>query len=186
MTTSSALAKARWSPYLVGALLGVLSVITFATMDKALGTSTSFVQVVGVAERAIAPEHADANAYFVKTIGTTDKPKPWLEWQLALVLLMPVGAWLGSRVGGGRFREELPDLWKHRFGPSKAKRAAFAFLGGAVLLFGARLAGGCTSGHSLSGGLQLAVSSWIFTASMFAAGVATAFALYGRKGADHV
>ena len=63
---------------------------------------------------------------------------------------------------------------------------SLTFLGGAVLLFGARLAGGCTSGHSLSGGLQLAVSSWIFTASMFAAGVATAFALYGRKGADHV
>jgi uncharacterized membrane protein YedE/YeeE len=180
------LRRARWSPYLVGALLGLLSVVTFATMGKALGTSTSFVQAVGAAERAVAPEHADANAYLVKTIGTTAKPKPWLEWQLALVLMLPVGAWISARTARSTFRETLPDLWRARFGPSRAKRAAFAFLGGVAVLFGARIADGCTSGHSLSGGLQLAVSSWIFTLSMFAAGIAAAFALYGRRGADHV
>jgi uncharacterized membrane protein YedE/YeeE len=154
-------------------------------MGKALGTSTSFVQVVGVAERAVAPAHADANPYLAKTIGTTEKPKPWFEWQLALVLLLPVGAWSAARLARGTPRETPEDPWRARFGPGRAKRAAFAFLGGALVLFGARVADGCTSGHSLSGGLQLAASSWIFTASMFAAGVGTAFALYARKGASH-
>jgi hypothetical protein len=161
-------------------------VVTFATMGKALGTSTSFVQVVGAVERSVAPAHADGNPYLVKTIGTSERPKPWLEWQLALVLMLPVGAWIAARTSRTRFRETLPDLWAARFGPSRAKRAAFAFLGGVAVLFGARVADGCTSGHSLSGGLQLAVSSWIFTVSMFAAGIAAAFAIYGRKGADRV
>ncbi len=178
--------QARWSPYLVGALLGVLSWITFATMDKALGTSTTMVRAVGVAERVVAPEHVDGNAYFRKYLGTSEKPKPWFEWQFALVLMMPLGAFLASKLGRDRIREDMPALWQARFGPSKAKRWAFAFLGGAVMLFGARMAGGCTSGHGLSGGMQLAVSSWIFTAALFGAGIGAAFLLYGRKGADHV
>ncbi len=180
------LAKPRWSPYVAGALIGVLSWITFATMDKALGTSTTVVRAVGVAERAIAPEHVANNAYLTKYLGTPEKPKPWFEWQFALVLMLPVGAFLASKLSKSRIKESIPDLWRARFGDSKAKRWAVAFAGGAIMLFGARMAGGCTSGHGLSGTLQLAVSGWLFTAALFAAGVATAYAVYGKKGADHV
>jgi uncharacterized membrane protein YedE/YeeE len=45
--------------------------------------------------------------------------------------------------------------------------------------FGARWAGGCTSGHGISGVLQLAVSGLISAACFFAGGIATAFLLYG-------
>ena len=65
-------------------------------------------------------------------------------------------------------------------------RLAAAFAAGAVMMFGARLAGGCTSGHGISGGLQLAASSWVFSAVFFGVATATAFALYGREGADRV
>jgi hypothetical protein len=43
---------------------------------------------------------------------------------------------------------------------------------------GARWAGGCTSGHGISGTLQLAVSSWLATLSFFAGGIVTALLLY--------
>jgi hypothetical protein len=178
--------QARWSPYLVGALIGVLSWVTFATMGKALGTSTTTVRAVGAIERVVAPEHADKTAYLSKYIGTTEKPKPWFEWQFALVVMLPIGAWLASRQGGDRIKETVPELWKQRFGDSKAKRYALAALGGAIMIFGARMAGGCTSGHGVSGGLQLALSSWTFIIALLAGGVATAFAIYGRKGGDHV
>ena len=181
-----ALKLPRWSPYVVGVLLGVLSWITFATMDKALGTSTTLVRAVGVAERVVAPEHVAQNAYLTKYLGTEEKPKPWFEWQFALVLMLPVGAFLASKLSKDRIKEDLPSVWKARFGERKALRWAMAFGGGAIMLFGARMAGGCTSGHSLSGGLQLAVSSWLFTGALFASGVATAWAIYGKKGADHV
>ena len=55
-----------------------------------------------------------------------------------------------------------------------------AFVGGAILIFGARMAGGCTSGHGLSGGMQLSTSGWIFLAAMFASGVPTAMLLYSK------
>jgi uncharacterized membrane protein YedE/YeeE len=54
-----------------------------------------------------------------------------------------------------------------------------------VLMFGARLAGGCTSGHGISGSLQLAVSSWSFFVAMFVSGLLTALALY-KTGKSHV
>lgn len=178
--------RTRWSPYLVGALIGVLSWVTFASMGKALGTSTTVVRAVGAVERVVAPEHADESAYLAKYIGTRSDPKPWFEWQFALVLMLPVGAWLAARGNRNREVEIVPDLWRWRFGSSKVTRYAGAALGGAIMLFGARMAGGCTSGHGVSGGLQLALSSWVFIAALLAGGIATAFALYARKGSGHV
>jgi len=39
-----------------------------------------------------------------------------------------------------------------------------------MLMFGARMADGCTSGHALSGTAQGAGSSWLFTPLMFGVG----------------
>ncbi len=176
----------RWSPYVVGAGIGVLSWITFAWMNQALGTSTSFVHAAAAVEKALAPEHVAANEYYVRTIGTPDKPKPLIGWQVALVVMLGVGALAAARLGGTYRVERVPRLWSWRFGSARAVRYAAAFIGGAVLLFGARLADGCTSGHGISGGLQLALSSWTFLIAMFVAGVAAAFVLFGREGARHV
>jgi len=168
----------RWSPYAVGILIGVLSWITFAFMGKALGTSTSMVTIAGTIERVIMPEHVAGNDYLVRTIGTAESPKPFLGWQMMLVIFIAVGAFIAARLGGERFTENVPPTWSRRFGPSVPMRMVAAFLGGIVLIFGARMAGGCTSGHAISGGLQLALSSWVFTAAMFISGIATAMALF--------
>jgi uncharacterized membrane protein YedE/YeeE len=53
-----------------------------------------------------------------------------------------------------------------------------AFIGGVVLGIGARWADGCTSGHGISGTLQLVVSSWVAVICFFIGGVATAFLLF--------
>jgi hypothetical protein len=54
------------------------------------------------------------------------------------------------------------------------QRLAFAFAGGTVMGYGARLARGCTSGLALTGGAALGVGAWIFIAAAFAAGYAVA------------
>ncbi len=54
------------------------------------------------------------------------------------------------------------------------------------MMFGARLAQGCTSGHGISGALQFAVSSWIFIVVAFGIATITTLFLYGREGAEHV
>jgi len=57
--------------------------------------------------------------------------------------------------------------WEKQKGNSKIKRIVWAFVGGFILIFGARMAGGCTSGHIISGGMQLAGSSFVFGIFMF-------------------
>jgi uncharacterized membrane protein YedE/YeeE len=54
------------------------------------------------------------------------------------------------------------------------------------MVFGARLAGGCTSGHGISGDLQLAASSWVFMPLAFVVAIATAFLMFGKEGRSHV
>jgi len=59
-----------------------------------------------------------------------------------------------------------------------------AFLGGALLLFGSRLAGGCTSGHMMSGISQLTIGSFVFGISIFVSGIITAHILYKKRTAS--
>lgn len=47
-----------------------------------------------------------------------------------------------------------------------------AIVGGTVMVFGARLAGGCTSGHGISGMSTLSISSIVTVASIFIGGIA--------------
>ncbi len=180
------LKKARWSPYAVGASLGVLSWVTFALMNKALGVSTTLVRAAGAVEGLVSENHVMSNSYFSKYLGTLAEPLPVVEWQFALVVMLVAGAFCASLLSSTRIQETVPNLWKWRFGPSKRIRYTGAFLAGIVVIFGARLAGGCTSGHGISGGLQLAVSSWIFFLCLFASGIVTAWLLFGKGGQDHV
>jgi uncharacterized membrane protein YedE/YeeE len=167
----------RWSSYAVGALLGVLSWVTFWGMNKALGVSTTFVQAAGIVEGTISPEHVSENSYFAKYLVGT----PAFEWQFALVVALFFGALISAKLSGSKRVEYVPAIWAERFGPSRLKRYLGAFLGGVLLLFGARMAGGCTSGHGISGGLQLAVSSWVFMVTFIGVGIAAAFSIYKPK-----
>ncbi len=68
--------------------------------------------------------------------------------------------------------------WSETFGHTPVLRWMVALLGGLILGLGARWAGGCTSGHGISGTLQLAVSSWLAVLSFFIGGIATALFIY--------
>ena len=165
-----------WSPYLVGALIGILSWFAFFSVDRPIGVSTALAKTAGMIEGAVAPGHVAGNAYFSKF-------RPAVDWEWMLVVGLALGAFVSSRLSGDRQEEPVERLWRTRFGTSRQKRYAAAFIGGVILMFGARLAGGCTSGHGISGSLQLAVSGWLFFASIFASGLATAFVLFGKESA---
>ena len=156
-----------WSPYLVGAGIGLLSWLTFYFSDKPIGASSFYAIVAGFIGRVVAPRHTDNLEYF-----KSNPPK--LNWEVAFVLAAIVGAAVAALTGGGLVNEWLPPMWTARFGDSVALRAAFAFGGGALMAFGARLAGGCTSGHGISGTLQLNVASWIAVICFFIGGAAIA------------
>lgn len=165
----------RWNPYLVGAGIGVLSMAVFWLADKPLGISTALSQASGACAAVFAGwEKVGENAYWAK-----HAPK----WDYGMLFL--IGTFLGALVAailGKRFHlETVPSVWKERFGPSVMKRMTGAVIGGVLVMYGARLAGGCTSGHGISGSLQLAVGSWTFFIVMFAAGAATALVLFKKS-----
>lgn len=181
---SNLLTMQSWSPYLVGVSIGVLSWFAFATADHPLGVSTAFEHTAALAEKAAAPEAAQSNEYFAKKAEEGKPPKIGWEWMIILGVF--VGALLSSLLSDDRSTEAVPAMWRKRFGGSVVLRLTAAFLAGLLMMFGARLAGGCTSGHGISGNLQLAVSSLVFTAVFFVAAIITSLALYGRKETTHV
>ena len=164
----------QWSPYVVGAGIGVLSWFTFLVSRKALGCSTAYVRTAGMIEKFFRGGKTLARLYY-------QKYKPAVDWQWMLVLGIFLGALLSALLSGSWDLRWVPPLWRQAFAGSVYARLAVAFCGGALMGFGARWAGGCTSGHGISGAMQLAVGSWITTICMFAGGMAVAFLLYGGR-----
>ena len=163
-----------WSPYLAGVIIGLLQIPAFLLVDTALGASSSFVTVAGWMGSLADPAIGE-NAYFAKYM-TTDK----YFWQLALVAGIALGALLSVRLSGAK-RPAMSSVWQRVAGvQGMLPRLAMGFAGGFILLFGARLAGGCTSGHGLSGLSQLALSSTVVTAGIFAGGIAFSMLAYRR------
>jgi hypothetical protein len=171
-TCRSGVCRRSWNPYLVGALIGVLSWAAFAIVNQPIGMSTAISQASGAAAGLVVDdETVAANAYWKKFAPRWDYGTLFLVGTFA-------GALLSALVTRSFRVETVPEVWRARFGPSKAKRLIAAFAGGVLTLYGARLAGGCTSGHGISGSLQLALSSWTFFTVMFVAGVATALLMF--------
>jgi hypothetical protein len=124
-----------WSPYLAGALTGLLMVGSVWLSGKFFGASTSFVRTAGLLESLVAPERVAGMSYFVKTV-------PKIDWQWLFVLGIFVGAFVSAKLFRDFHWEAVPPMWQARFGPDHLKRGAVAFAGGALAMFGARLAGG--------------------------------------------
>ena len=162
-----------WNPYLAGALSGLVSIFSVWIAGKYLGASTTFVRSAGMLEQLVDPVRVSQMDYFIKEL-------PHIDWQWMFVIGIGIGAFLAA-INGRSFKlQALPDMWQSRFGTSIEKRGVYAFIGGIIAMFGARLADGCPSGHGLSGSLQLSVSGFIALACFFAGGVITAHFLYGR------
>lgn len=179
----SPMTKKSWSPYLVGAGIGVLSWFTFASANKPIGITTAFEYTTALAEEAAAP--GITQPYLAEKAKKNKLPK--IDWEWMLVAGVFLGAFVSSKMSGDRARgEKVPPLWRWRFGDSTAVRYVGAFFGGLIMMFGARIAQGCTSGHAISGALQLALASWIFAPILFIVGIGVAFLIYGKEGRAHV
>ncbi len=162
---------AAWSPYLVGAGIGVLSWLTFYFSDKPIGASSFYATLAGFIGKLVAKRHTESLAYY-----KTNPPS--VDWGLVFVISAIIGGFIAAWTGGEIRNEWLHPMWVDRFGDSIALRGIIGFAGGVLMAFGARLAGGCTSGHGISGTLQLNAGSWLTVICMFIAGIATAMLLY--------
>jgi uncharacterized membrane protein YedE/YeeE len=165
------LSLSRWSPYAVGAGIGVLSWLAFALSDRPLGCSTAFSRSCGMLERLLrGPEGAERPYY--------QKITPTIDWQWTLVVGILIGAFLSAKLSGTARFEWVPSRWAAAFGDSSTHRWLVALGGGVLMGVGSRWAGGCTSGHGISGTLQLAASGWLAVLAFFAGGVLIAWLIH--------
>ncbi len=161
----------RWSPYTVGIGIGVLSWVAFLISNQALACSTAFARTSGMIEKLFRGPKVNEKPYYKKF-------PPEIDWGWMLVLGILVGAFLSSMLSGSFELRWVPGLWENAFGALPLPRVIVAFFGGILMGVGSRWAGGCTSGHGISGTLQLAVSSWVAAVSFFIGGILTAWVIF--------
>lgn len=163
-----------WSPYVAGVIIGLLQIPTFLLMDTALGASSSFVTVAAHIAALFDARIGDAKYLASHMWGA----KNW--WQVAVVVGIAVGAFVSMKLSSAK-RNAISPVWADATGATTLSgRAPLAFVAGFIMLFGARIAGGCTSGHGISGIAQLSVGSTIAVAAMFTGGIMTAMLLKRR------
>ncbi len=169
------LKQKEWSPYLAGALLGVIYIVSIAVAGIIPGASGAFENIAGMFAKVFSPDLANTT-YFKFVM------PPSISWEVILLAGIFVGAFVSAKLSGDFKLAAVPDAqWRKVFGTSVWKRWAVAFVGGIILEYGAGIAGGCTSGLAVGGGLFLAPAAFIFMAGMFGSGIPTAILMYWRK-----
>jgi len=149
--------------------IAIVAGIIFKVSDRVLGASTFYPYL---ADKFTGTTNND---YFIKQVDKSG----FYEMKFL------IGAFLSGlflSIVKKEFSIKLiHENWERFKGPSKTRRIIWALIGGFLLLFGARLAGGCTSGHIISGGIQLAVSSLVFAAFVFAGFLFTGKLFYKKQ-----
>lgn len=167
-TASARVPQPYMNPYLAGIALGLVLLAAFVIMGRGLGASGAFSTLVSVGVATAAPEHASGNGFYAEYLNTDGNPfKDWLVFEVIGVF---VGGFLSGVLSGRikRVTEKGPNI-------SVRNRLIFAFVGGGLMGFGAKLARGCTSGQALTGGALLNVGSWAFMMCVFAGAYALAY-----------
>jgi uncharacterized membrane protein YedE/YeeE len=154
--------KPYWNPYIAGFGLGLVLLASFVIMGRGLGASGAVTSSITAGLKVVAPEYAANSSYYKPYFGdgTTNPLKDWLVFEVLGVL---VGGFISGVFAG---RVKLTTEFGPRF--TVNKRLVYAFVGGALMGIGAKLARGCTSGQALTGGALLNVGSWAFMMCVFA------------------
>lgn len=155
-------------PYLGGILLGIVLFLAFFLTGNGLGASGGLNRIIVWVQDMVAPEHVDRTAYLLKLAGGDKNPLD--DWVVPMVFGTLAGG-LASGWWNGRLKVETNK------GPNISVRSRWlwAFVGGAIMGYGARMARGCTSGQALSGGATLSAGSWAFMFAVFAGAYAVAW-----------
>jgi uncharacterized membrane protein YedE/YeeE len=171
--------KNEWSPYVAGILLGVTGVLAVVLSNSLLGASGAFENLAGLLGKGL---HLAAfnNTYFTYVM------PPGITWGVVLLVGVFFGGMIAAATSktlkwGKKDAANSDAQWKRVFGPQVWKRWVLAFFGAIVLEYGAGIAGGCTSGLAISGGMLLAPAAFLFICAMFASGIVTAIIVYGKR-----
>lgn len=155
--------KNQWSPYTVGSFIGLTFLLSYIFFNKTLGSSVSFVKIAAWIHNFFDTKAVCNTPYYQDYL----KSNAWIDWQVSLVIGVFVGAFISLKLSKA--------YCDHHSRPVSKRSKMLSFIGGVLVILGARFAGGCTSGHAITGGIQLAVSGYLFMIGVFMLGIPTAF-----------
>jgi hypothetical protein len=153
-----------------GILMSLLLLFTFTVFgaDRPIGASTYVPYFAGMI--------FDLDPQKYTYLQKIDKSG---SWEGVLLLGVLFGAFFNAIFITKTFRlSVVPAAWKRYKNNSVTSRLIWSFISGFFLIIGARLAGGCTSGHFMSGMSQTAISSIIFGAVVLVSLVVTGKLFY--------
>lgn len=176
--------------WMKGALILGFSFFIAIFLVKPVGVSTQFSVLSGIIHSSIDKNvivedssresgYSSTNAYYDKNEGKlAEEIKKPLNYSNVFVLSIPVGSLLGyallrKKTANRKIDEEVENC---EIGKNKPILSTYIipFVGGFILLLGARMADGCTSGHMMSGMMQGSVSGYVFAGAVFATAIPTA------------
>lgn len=179
--------------WIKGALILGFSFFIAVFIIKPIGVSTQFSVLSGIIhssiDKDIITEDSDresgyksSNAYYDKSEGKLAASiKNPINYDFIFVLSIPAGGYIGYELLKKKIRRgetsASKDVASCSLDDDKKgflRRYVPSFIGGFLLLFGARMADGCTSGHMMSGMMQGSVSGYVFAFSVFATAIPTA------------
>lgn len=175
-----------------GLLLGIIF-LAAVYLVKPIGVSTQFVITDGIVWNLFSSNLitdgsesvSSTNAYLNKSDGkyASNVLNP-INYGLLFVISMFLGGFVSNKFSKTKVTASekiYPEVWTERFGTSKSKRYRYVFLAGFLVLLGARLAGGCTSGHMMSGMMQTSISGYLFATGVFAAAIPFSILFFKSK-----
>lgn len=186
--------------WIKGAVVLGFSFFIVILLVKPIGVSTQFSVLSGIVHTVVDSDvivedssretgYKSSNAYYDKSEGKLAKSiKNPLNYDFIFVLSIPVGGYLGYLLFSRKKKNEednnvescvLDDNKK-----SFIRKYVPSFIGGFLLLYGARMADGCTSGHMMSGMMQGSISGYVFAISVFATAIPTAIIVKKIKKAN--
>jgi hypothetical protein len=188
------LRKDLWSPYTAGALLGLVAVMSLWTTTRVPGASGSFQNLAAYVGQAVTSEKITVvEGQDPITVGREGLEEQYqyfafimpkgITWQVWLLIGIFLGAMASSLLSGGFKFTKMPhsDQWRTVFGDKVWVRWGLVFVGTIILQVAAGIAGGCTSGLAISGGVQLTPAAFLFIPGMFMSGIVTAMLVYRRR-----
>ena len=155
-----------WPPIIAGILVGLLQIPCVITLGNTIGGSSGYVVIMGQWLRFMPQSVKDSFPHF------TGKLNYW--WQVVYVTSAIFGSTLAVYFGNNG---NVSSLLYESFDGIEGNSIEKAFIGGFIMVFGARLAKGCTSGHGLSGMGLLTMASMLAVAAMFIGGGITGLLL---------
>lgn len=150
-----------WPPAIAGVMVGILQIPVFLLMSNTLGSSTAYVAVCS-AWVYLLPANWRRPFDYARRFAF---PTPDTHWQLFFVLFAMLGCF-------------LTELRHGMLGTAESLSIAYSIVGGFLFIFGARMAGGCTAGHGVSGMALLSIHSIAAVAAMFGGGIATSYLIF--------